>query len=73
MTLAADLVDQGNELAELRRGLRVRLGRSPLADGATFLCHVEQAYRAFTQAILGTSGAETPVTLAGAAGEPDAR
>ena len=34
--LAAALVDQGAELAELRTGLRTRLARSPLTDGATF-------------------------------------
>lgn len=45
VTLAATWADQRVALAELRAGLRDMMAHSPLTDAATYVKHLEAAYR----------------------------
>ncbi len=44
--LAVELAGDRGRLARLRAGLRERVARSPLTDGHSFTCGLEEAYRA---------------------------
>jgi len=56
LDIALRLASAVPELADLRRGLRERLARSPLLDAPRFVAALEELYRAAWRSAIGAGG-----------------